>query len=138
LRPADTTNAITQVRRAVVEVLAACVVEKQGRAGIPNWVDAVSKDISRADPKAVMGFTGNCLESANYLLQEADTDPSPRGRELRRKGEAIVNSFLALKVDPPAGGGFNLNTGDPVCAIGNAEVYLRSFGDDVKAVPLKR
>ena len=36
-------------------------------------------------------------------------------------------------MSPPAGEGFNLDTGEPVMAIGeHKRVYLRSFGDDVK------
>ena len=77
--------------------------EKGARSGIPNYVDAVSKDLARADRKAVMGFTGKNLEAANYLLREAALDESPRGRQLRRFGEAIVDSFLRLNMSPPVG-----------------------------------
>jgi hypothetical protein len=83
----------------------------------------------------VLGFCGKSLEVANYLLQEAAADPGPRGAELRRQGEAIVAAFLKLKMSPPAGEGFHLDTGQPVLAIPHhGQVYLRSFGDDVKAL----
>ena len=82
-----------------------------------------------------MGFTGKNLEAANYLLREAALDESPRGRQLRRFGEAIVaDSFLRLNMSPPVAEGFNLYDGRPVCAIGGSEVFLRSFGDDIKAL----
>jgi len=99
-----------------------------------HYVDALSKDLARADRKAVMGFTGKNLEAANFLLQEAALDDGLRGRRLRHSGEAIIASFLRLNMSPPAAEGFNLDDGRPVCAIGNREVFLRSFGDDVKAL----
>ena len=81
-----------------------------------------------------MGFTGKNLEAACFLLREADLDPTQRGERLRRQAEAIIDSFLRLHVSPPAGEGFSLDDGRPVCAIGNREVFLRSFGDDIKAL----
>ncbi|MGO9111081.1 MAG: hypothetical protein ACLP9L_17805 [Thermoguttaceae bacterium] len=134
LKPQLTPQDVAAARRSLVDVLAYCVVEKGGRSGIPNYVDAVSKDLARADRKAVMGFTGKNLEAADYLLQEAALDESPRGKQLRRSGEAIVASFLRLNMSPPVAEGFNLDDGRPVCAIGGSEVFLRSFGDDIKAL----
>jgi hypothetical protein len=134
LQPTVTPQDIAAARSSIVDVLARCVVQKDGRTGIPNYVDAITKDMAHADDKAVMGFTGKCLEAANFMLQEADLDKGPRGNCLRRQGEAIIASFLRLKMSPPEGEGFSLKDGHPVCTIGNREVFLRSFGDDLKAL----
>ena len=134
LRPQVTPNDIAAARRSIVDVLSGCVVQRDGRAGIPNAVDAMTKDMARADRKAVLGFCGKNLEAAEFLLREATLDSTPRGERLRRQAEAIIASFLQLGVAPPVGEGFNLDDGRPVCAIGNREVHLRSFGDDLKAL----
>ena len=134
LKPKAIELDIPAARRCLVDVLARNVVEKEGRAGIPTFVDAVSHDLARADRKAIMGFCGKNLEAANFLLQEAALDESLRGQRLRRQGEAIIASFLRLKVSPPAGEGFDLVDGSPRFAIGDREVFLRSFGDDIKAL----
>ncbi len=134
LQPRVTPQDIGAARRSIVDVLSGCVVERDGRAGIPNAVDSISKDLARADRKAVLGFTGKNLEAACLLLRAADIDLTQRGERLRRQGEDIIGSFLRLQVSPPAGEGFSLDDGRPVCAIGNREVFLRSFGDDIKAL----
>lgn len=134
LKPAMTPQDIATARASIVDVLARCTIEKDGRTGIPNYLDSVSKDFARADDKAVMGFTGKNLEAAHCMLAEAAMGTGPRSTELRRKGEAIISSFLRLKMAPPEGEGFSLKDGHPVCALGDNAIYLRSFGDDVKAL----
>ena len=39
-----------------------------------------------------------------------------------------------MKVDPLVGEGFRLDSGEPASAIGDREIFLRSFGDDIKAL----
>ena len=131
---AVTTHDLAAARRAIVDVLAGNVVEKDGRAGIPNYLDALVKSTSPEGHNMVFGFTGKNLEAARFLLREAELDASPRGLRLRRLGETIIASFLQLKVAPPEGEGFQLESGHPICALGRPEVYLRSFGDDLKAL----
>src|SRR4029077_2906749 len=82
-----------------------------------------------------MGFTGKNLEAAEFLLADAqvdgDTARAARDREL---GLAVFRSFLRLRMDPPVGEGFDIKTGEPELAIPrDRRVYLRSFGDDMKA-----
>lgn len=134
LRPAVTPHDIAAARRAIVDVLARNVIEKDGRAGIPNYIDALVKTTSPEGHNMVLGFTGKNLEAARFLLREAELDSSARGERLRRLGESIIASFLPLKVAPPEGEGFHLQNGQSVCALGRPEVYLRSFGDDLKAL----
>ncbi len=134
LDPQVTHHDIDEARHQIVDVLSACVVQCEGRTGIPNFIDTGSKDLQRADRKAILGFCGKCLEAARFLLREAVLDDTPRGRRLRQQAESIVESFLVLKIDPPIGEGFRLDSGEPACAIGDREVFLRSFGDDLKAL----
>jgi len=121
-------------RRCVTDLLASQVVEHDGLAGIPNFIDAASKENPLTDDKAVLGFCGKNLEAADYLLQEADRDGGPRGQRMRRVAEQIISSFLQLQVAPPVGEGFGLRDGKPRCAIGDRQVFLRSFGDGMKAL----
>ncbi len=96
---------------------------------------AVLNNAAKPDRKTIMGFTGKTLESANYLLQDADGDSSEQGKKHWQQALAIIQSFLKLKLSPPIGEGFNFDTGKPDLAIPREKrVYLRSFGDDLKAL----
>jgi len=92
---------------------------------------------SKGEPYSVFGFTGKAIETANYMLQYALDENNPMSETYRKKGEAIIESFMQLKLSPPEGEGINLLTGEPVVAIGRdrvKQVYLRSFGDGLKAL----
>jgi hypothetical protein len=82
-----------------------------------------------------MGFTGKNLEAAEFLLADAQRDSDQvRAAKDRQLGLFIFASFLRLRMNPPVGEGFNLDTGEPALAIPRDHcVYLRSFGDDMKA-----
>jgi hypothetical protein len=133
LKPPVVKHDIDAVRRHIVDMLAGQVETIDGRTGIPNAIFWEGEKITKRDRKAVLGFTGKNLESANFMLMESDRDPTARGARLRKLALAIIDSFLKLKMSPPAGEGFNLDTGEPVMAIAeHKRIYLRSFGDDVK------
>lgn len=134
LAPRAARQDIEAVRHSIADMLAARVQVHDGRAGIPNFIDAVRAEAAGHDDKAILGFCGKCLEAAEFLLLEAAGDPGPRGERLRKLGEAIAESFVRLEVSPPAGEGFRFQSGEPACAIGSSAVFLRSFGDDVKAL----
>ena len=137
LKPRVNTHDIPTARARIVDALAANVIEAGERAGIPNAVSAVPGPEHR-DAKTVMGFTGKAIESAEFLLAEARLDDTASGAELRGKAEKIIASFLRLKMAPPESEGFIIATGQPATALshapGHPEVYLRSFGDDIKAL----
>ena len=62
-------------------------------------------------PKVIMGFVSKGVEVADQLLIEADHDPGPRGKKMRKDGLAIIDTFIHLvPLSPPAGEGFNLWT----------------------------
>lgn len=138
LRPKVHRQDIDALRRALVDVLAANVIEVGDRAGIPNACPSAAGSSDPADNKTVLGFTGKGIEVAEMLLAESARDGGQRGVQLREKGERLIASFLRLKVAPPEGEGFFLNSGKPTTALGHVpghtEVYLRSYGDDMKAL----
>jgi hypothetical protein len=129
LAPRVNPQDIEAARRALLDHLAARAVSAPGgRTGIDNFIDLFGG--SRTHGAAILGFTGKNIEAANYLLE----DTGPNAAEHHRIGAAIMDSFVRLKVDPPEGEGFSLATGMPALAIPrDSVVYLRSFGDDMKA-----
>jgi len=134
LKPEVVPHDMAVVRRSLTDMLADRIVHKDDRFGIPNFIDAAQKVNPLTDRKAVMGFTGKNLEAANFLLQEAALDDTPRGDRLRRLAGEIVDSFTRLNVSPPEGEGFHLDDGRAMCALPGREVFLRSFGDGIKAL----
>ena len=134
LQPRVNHQDIEALRVAITDMLAERVeAGADGRSGISNFMPAQGG--GRIDPNAVMGFTGKNLEAAEFLLAESLRSTGERSVRLRRLGEAIIDSFTRLKMSPPEGEGFELKSGKPVVAIrGGDRVYLRSFGDDMKAL----
>jgi hypothetical protein len=134
LRPRVARHDIEQVRSSLLDMLAARVMEAPGgRLGIPNYIDAVTGSVSGRPGAAILGFTGKNLESAEFLLADAARG-GPAAERKRRLVEGIFDSFTRLKIDPPEGEGFDLRTGAVALAIPvDKRVYLRSFGDDIKA-----
>lgn len=134
LHPTVAPQDLTAVRHSVVDRLASLTRQVSDRTGLPNYTDALTGGHDE-DRRAVMGFLGKNLEAAEFLLADADLDPNPaRAAHDRQLGLGIFASFGRLKLDPPAGEGFNLDTGEPVLALPrDGRVYLRSFGDDLKA-----
>lgn len=137
LKPQVNPQDIGATRRSIVDTLAANTLEIDGRFGIPNALSVMPGAPEHAEPKTVMGFTGKALESAEFLLAESLLADGERAARLRRLGEGIIASFLRLKMAPPEGEGFFIKTGQVTTARGhrkNPEIYLRSFGDDIKAL----
>ncbi|HLV87819.1 MAG TPA: hypothetical protein VKV39_12620 [Candidatus Sulfotelmatobacter sp.] len=135
LKPPILWQNLASIQRSIVDVLASQVQEFDGRSGIPNYISATPGEQPRADDQAIMGFTGKNLEAAEFLLADADHDQDvSRASRHRKLGLAIFQSFIRLKMNPPVGEGFVLKTGEPALAIPrDHRVYLRSFGDDMKA-----
>jgi hypothetical protein len=135
LKPPVVWQDIPVIQRSIVDLLANKVETIGDRSGIPNFVMASGSDTS-PDRRAIMGFTGKNLESAEMLLADAQSDhDAVRATHDRELGIAILNSFLRLRMNPPIGEGFDINTGEPRLAIDrDHRVYLRSFGDDMKAI----
>ena len=94
-------------------MLAGNVVEKDGRAGIPNYLDALAKTTSPEAHNMVLGFCGKTLEAAQFLLREAELDASRADSVCAGWAKTIIASFLRLKIAPPEGEGFHLDSGPP-------------------------
>ncbi len=134
LKPAVNHQDIELCKTSLINMLGEQVITEHGITGIPNWISAnTSPKEPPASTKTIMGFTGKALESANYLLQSADDDHSALALNHREEGLAIIRTFLHLKLNPPEGEGFEFTTGKPALALAS-NVYLRSFGDDLKAL----
>jgi len=133
LAPKVTPHDIETVRRSLADMLAAQVLTVGGRSGLPSFINAM--DRRQVDRRAILGFCGANLDAATAMLYEADRDSSPRGARLRRLAITIIDSFLRLRMAPPQGEGFLIDSGQAVTALshaGNKQMYLRSFADDVK------
>ena len=135
VRPPVTCQDLSLIQRSVVDVLAGQVEVAGDRAGIPNYVSSVPDGVAQANQHAIMGFTGKNLEAAEFLLADAELDQdAERAARDREFGLAIFESFVRLRMNPPIGEGFDIKTGVPELAIPRDQrVYLRSFGDDMKA-----
>ena len=135
LKPPVTWQNLSLLQRSIIDVLASQVEVAGDRAGIPNFVSSVPGEEWPTDPHAIMGFTGKNLESAEFLLADAQVDQdATRAARDRELGLAVFKSFVRLAMNPPAGEGFDIETGKPELAIPrDHRVYLRSFGDDMKA-----
>ena len=132
LNPKVNYQDIELVRVSISNMLVERVETKNGLSGITNWTIAAKDERHDIDRKSIMGFTGKTLESASFLLQEADRYADKN--KYRQPALAIFDSFIKLKMNPPVSEGFNLDTGEPEIAIPHdKKIYLRSFGDDMKA-----
>ena len=104
-------------RTALLDHLSSVVLNVDGRTGIPFEYNAVDGSAINLTPKIIMGFCGKNLEGADQLLQEGDRDKSPRGEKMRKQGLAIIDSLIRLvPMSPPAGVGFNIQTGEAIPA----------------------
>jgi Xaa-Pro aminopeptidase len=133
LEPRVNWQDIDAVERSLIDMLGERAEKTpDGRTGIPNYIESVGE--GRTSRNAILGFTGKNLEAAEFLLEDAARDTGARAAQHRAIGSAIFDSFTQLKVAPPEGEGFNLDTGATALAIPRDQrVYLRSFGDDIKA-----
>jgi hypothetical protein len=148
LRPQTNPQDLETLRACMADVLAENTLECDDRAG-PLWlataVDAptdADHALAHKSPKAVLGFTGYAIGTAEMLLAEAGRDPTPRGARLRALAEKIMDTFLRLPMSPPRYEGFFLKTGAPATTMawgGRAPtekdaIYLRCFCDDLKSL----
>jgi hypothetical protein len=80
-----------------------------------------------------MGFCGKNIEAAEQLILEGDRDPGPRGEKLRKQGLAIIDSLIRLvPMNPPAGVGFDIQTGQAVPANFVPGFTLRMPSEDLR------
>jgi hypothetical protein len=133
LKPKVNYQNIELAKQSLMNVLNSNIETHGQLTGIRNFISPVND--SNGGPFSIFGFTGKAIETANYMLQYSLDGNNPLSEEFRKKGEAIIESFMKLKMSPPEGEGINLLNGNSAVAIGNSDqVYLRSFGDGLKAL----
>ena len=117
LNPKVTPIDVEVARRTLIDHLSDRVLTVEDRTGVPFEIDSVTGRPSNLGQKIIMGFCGKNLEAADLLLREGDRDPGPRGQKMRQQGLAIIASLIRIvPMSPPAGVGFNIQTGLPVPA----------------------
>ena len=134
LRPVVAPADMNAVTSRSAEVLASQVVERSGISGVRLESDAVVSERTNDDNSAVMGFVGANTDAAYALLRVGDSlgAASPRARRYRALGEAILDSFARLPMNPPAGEGFDMDTGELTTyrqLAGRQAVYARSLAE---------
>lgn len=138
LKPRVNPQDLGAVWHHVVDVIADSTWEYDDRAGTQIVRPAVAGLKEREDPKAIMGFIGYALGSAEMMLAASNDDRTERGVELRRKAEKSIASFLRIPMAPPAGEGLFLKTGGYATSQGGLktdhEIFLRCFTDDMKSL----
>jgi len=113
LNPID----VEVARKTLLDHLSSVVMTVDGRSGIPFEYSAVDGSPINLTPRIIMGFCGKNLEGADQLLQEGDRDKTERGQKMRQQGLAIIDSLIRLvPMSPPAGVGFDINTGKAIPA----------------------
>ena len=123
------------MRRVLIDHLEAQAATIDGRTAIPFVLSTVSDGPRQWNwTMAGMGFVAKNLECADELLREADRDPGPRGRKMRKTGLAVIHSMIeALHDVPLKATGYDLRTGKPWDHIWLAP-WLRNASEDMRAL----
>lgn len=123
---------MTAVIDRSTEVLASQVVERHGIRGVRLESDAVIYERHDEDNSAVMGFVGANTDAAYALLRIGDSRSGADARRYRVLGEGILDSFARLPMNPPAGEGFDMDTGEMTTYRrfqGRQAVYARALAE---------
>lgn len=110
LAPGAEPAPIDSVICTTMSVLADQVCTVEGRTGVPLEADAVEPTATGVDASAVMGFVGANTDAGYLLLRLGEEEGLPRWREA---GAAILDTFAAIALDPPAAEGFDTRTAAP-------------------------
>lgn len=119
------------VARVCTAVLADQAVRSCAGTGVPLEVDAVSRERTTEATVAVVGFVGANTDVGHLLLREASRCDMDAER-YRALGAQILDSFTRIRLDPPAGEGFDAFTGAPATYRdlgGRPAVYARSLSE---------
>ena len=134
LHPAVTYIDVDQMRRVLIDHLAAQAATIDGRTAIPFVLSTVTDKLQWNWTMVAMGFVGKELECADQLLREGDRDSTERGKKMRQTGLAIISSMIqALPTVPLQGTGYDLATGKPWDHIWLAP-WLRNATEDMRVL----
>lgn len=111
LRPRVVAVDVERAAALALDVLADRVTTTAGRTGVALEADAVDPADPGCATVSVMGFVGAATDAGYLLLRRAEAVGGDRGADLARTGEAILDTFAGLPLDPPAGEGFDTVTG---------------------------
>jgi hypothetical protein len=115
LNPAITYIDVEQMRRVLIDHLAAQAATIDGRTAIPFAVATFDTNKVQWNwTMAAMGFVSKNIECADQLLREGDRDKTERGQKMRQIGLSIISSMIqALPTVPLQATGYDLATGKP-------------------------
>ncbi len=114
LDPEVTPIDVEQMRRVLIDHLAAQAATIDGRTAIPFVVNPITDVRQWNYTMVAMGFVGKNIECADQLLREGDRDRTERGQKMRQIGLDIISSLIkALSAIPLEGTGYDLATGKP-------------------------
>jgi hypothetical protein len=134
LNPAVTYIDVEQMRRVLIDHLAAQAATMDGRTGIPFVLNTISNQLQWNWTMVAMGFVGKNIECADQLLREGDRDKTERGEKMRQTGLAIISSLIkALPTVPLQTTGYDLETGKPWDHIWLAP-WLRNATEDMRVL----
>lgn len=134
LNPAVTYIDVEQMRRVLIDHLAAQAATIDGRTAIPFVLSTMTDKLQWNWTMAAMGFVGKELECADQLLREGDRDHTERGKKMRETGLAIISSMIrALPTVPLQATGYDLATGKPWDHIWLAP-WLRNATEDMRVL----
>jgi hypothetical protein len=135
LKPAIINIDVEQMRRVLIDHLAAQAATIDGRTAIPFAVatfDTINPQWNWT--MAAMGFVSKNIECADQLLREGDRDSSGRGQKMRHIGLSIISSMIkALPTVPLQATGYDLATGKPWDHIWLAP-WLRNATEDMRVL----
>jgi hypothetical protein len=129
---------IQKIKLRLLDMLGERAVVKDGRTGFPQSIMGAKYEPYTYEDKATLGFVGKNLESAYFLLRDAEERMDlPVGAKHRKLANDIIQTFIKLPVSPPVSEGYDLDDGSPrYFGEGKrfATVFLRSYGDDIKSL----
>jgi len=113
LKPTFTPIDIEQMRRILIDHLAAQAATIDGWTGIPFAIATFDTNQLQWNwTMTAMGFVSKNIECADQLLREGDRDSTERGQKMRLIGLSIISSMIqALPTVPLQATGYDLATG---------------------------
>jgi hypothetical protein len=133
LAPVVEPLAADEIVRDAVRVLAGQVRSGAGVSGIPLEVDPTTGRATEPLGPAIMGFVGANTDAAELLIRLGGAAGVPAAVPA---GAAILDSFAGLRLDPPAGEGFDLESGRVTTyrrLFGRRAVFARSIAEGAHA-----
>jgi hypothetical protein len=125
---------VDQMRRVLIDHLAAQIETINGRTGVPFVLSTVNDKKNWNWPMVAMGFVGKNLECADQLLREGDRDRTERGQKMRQLGLGIIESTIkSLPTVPLQATGYDIQDGKPWDHIWLAP-WLRNATEDMRVL----